>query len=368
MSAYTVYTLEASNITVSGGKELSGYWEGDGSQLEGETITLNNNNWVAVEINDTSNDRFEDWDTDQTLVSETTYNGETHDAGLVVTPEYTVEVQDPDGNIYTLQGFNINEAVQPPGVDAYGTVEGLAFVGEPGGFPPIGVPLTVISTEDYPDTPYDSLVTPQCFTAGCEISTPNGLQKIETLRVGDTVLTKDHGPQTIRWIGQRKFSAGQLAQNTKLRPIRIVKEALGNGLPKRDLLVSRQHRMLMRSKIARRMFDVSEVLVPAIKLINLPGIFIDEQVETVEYFHLLFDQHEIIFAEGAPSESLLTGPQALKGLTPEARAEILSIFPELAEWNPALRSARLIPSGKQQKKLVYRHLKNSRPCLEVFSC
>ncbi|PIE16125.1 MAG: hypothetical protein CSA68_03775 [Rhodobacterales bacterium] len=366
MQTHTIHTLEASNVTVSGGKELSGYTVGGGSHLADQTITLQSDNWVTVDIHDVNNDIFDDNDPSQTLASDITYDGTEYAAGLVVEAEYKVVVKDPDGNLYALLGFNINEPMQDPNGHAYGTVEGLAFVGEPGEFPPIGVPLTVISTKDFPETPYNTLATPQCFTAGCKISTPNGLQKIETLRVGDTVLTKDHGPQTIRWIGQRKFNAGQLAQNTKLRPIRIVQGTLGNGLPKRDLLVSRQHRMLMRSKVARRMFDVSEVLVPAIKLINLPGIFIDEQVETVEYFHLLFDQHEIIFAEGAPSESLLTGPQALKGLTPGARAEILSIFPELAAWNPALQSARLIPSGKQQKKLVDRHLKNSRPCLESF--
>ena len=86
--------------------------------------------------------------------------------------------------------------------------------------------------------------------------------------------------------------------------------------------------MLVKSKIAERMFGVSEVLIPAIKLVGMPGIYIDQDTDCVDYFHLLFDQHEIIFAEGAPTESLFTGPEALRSISPEARYEILQIFPE----------------------------------------
>ncbi len=177
-------------------------------------------------------------------------------------------------------------------------------------------------------------------------------------------MTRDHGAQVIRWAGQRAFDAAQLHRAPRLRPVRILQGALGDGLPERDLLVSRQHRMLLRSGIARRMFNASEVLVPAIKLTSLPGIFIDEEADSVTYYHLLFDRHEILFAEGAPTESLLTGPQALKSLPPQARREILSIFPELADLDAPPKGARLIPNGRQQNRLIARHLKNRRPCIE----
>ena len=132
--------------------------------------------------------------------------------------------------------------------------------------------------------------------------------------------TRDNGPQTVRWIGRRAYGLNALTQNPKLRPIQIKAGALGNGLPERDLLVSRQHRMMADSKIAERMFATREVLIPAIKLTALPDIFIDECIENFEYFQLLFNRHEVIYVEGAPSESLYTGPEALKALNPAARA------------------------------------------------
>ena len=156
-----------------------------------------------------------------------------------------------------------------------------------------------------------------------------------------------------------------LRANPKRLPVCILAGALGEGLPSRDLLVSRQHRMLVNSKIALRMFNSPEVLIPAIKLTALPGIFVDETIEEVEYFHLLFDRHEVIFAEGAPTESLFTGPEALKSLSAAARREIFDIFPELENTTHSPDPARLIPQGRQQAQLVARHLKNDKPLLRA---
>src|SRR5690606_26135810 len=130
------------------------------------------------------------------------------------------------------------------------------------------------------------------------------------------------------------------------------------GLPKRDLTVSRQHRVLIRSKIAQRMFGADEVLIPAIKLVGLDGIEIVEDCRDVIYFHILFDKHQIIFSEDAPTESLFTGPIALQSVPAEARKEIETLFPEITEPDFVARSARPIPEkGAQMKKLVDRHKK-----------
>ena len=200
-----------------------------------------------------------------------------------------------------------------------------------------------------------------CFTAGTLIQTRWGKVPIEELKVGDLIRTSDNGDLPLRWIGQRVISAYMITQNPKLKPVRIMAGALGNGLPKRDLIVSRQHRMLIKSKISHRMLNHREVFISAIKLTGLPGIFVDNEIFETEYFHLLFDQHQIIYAEDAATESLLTGAEALKSLTPAHREEIATIFPDIAEFNFHPKPARYIPDGKLQKKLIFRHHKNNKP-------
>jgi hypothetical protein len=202
-----------------------------------------------------------------------------------------------------------------------------------------------------------------CFTAGTSIRTPSGVQNVEGLKAGDLVLTADNGLQEIRWIGKRRLSNQMLTNAPKLRPVRVCAGALGHGLPVVDLLVSRQHRMLVTSKIALRMFGSESVLVSAIKLTELPGIFVDVDVKEVTYLHILFDNHEVVFAEGAPSESLYVGQEALKSLTSEGREEIYAIFPELYNMTVLPKPARCIPTGRLQKQLITRHSKNEKPVL-----
>ncbi len=128
-----------------------------------------------------------------------------------------------------------------------------------------------------------------CFTRGTLIKTDQGERPIEELAAGDMVLTMDHGYQPIRWIGSTKRAAtGDLA------PILIRKGALGND---RDLRVSPQHRMLLQGWQAELLFGELEVLATAKSLLNDHSILRDEGGE-VEYFHMLFDTHEIIWAEG----------------------------------------------------------------------
>lgn len=214
---------------------------------------------------------------------------------------------------------------------------------------------TGLDPADIPDTP--------CLTRGVLIATPKGPRAIETLSAGDTVTLEDGGTATLRWVGSRRYVAEELRSKPKVRPIRITQGALGGGLPLRDLLVSRQHRMIVRSQITQRMFGAPEVLVAAIKLTSLPGIFVDESTQTVEYFHLLFDRHEIILAEGAPTESLFIGPESMASLPDEARDEICEIFPELKRAQYIAKAARPIPPIKKQKQLVWRHQKNAKQLL-----
>jgi len=356
----TVYALGASQISISNGLSLSGITQGNGSHLRGATITLESNDWEGIEVNDNET-QFADSDRSQRLDGAQDFDGTSYGNNRVVEAEYRLVLEDGDGNRYEALGFNINE----PGVTSFATVEGLAFTGS---FPPIGEPLTVVRTQEGPRVGYDDLAAPPCFTRGCLIDTDKGSLRIEQLKVGDRIKTVFNGFQEIRWIGMTRLPRPILQDRPKFRPIRIVAGALGQGLPTRDLLVSRQHRFMLSSQIVARALGASATLIPAHRLLGLPGVFeTDDEIESVEYFHILFDQHEIIYSEGAPSESLHPGAEAQKTLPSETLAELFALFPELANEHETRRTALPLLSSDDEKSIVARHLRNGKPLLDNLS-
>ncbi|MFC0341641.1 Hint domain-containing protein [Paracoccus niistensis] len=193
-----------------------------------------------------------------------------------------------------------------------------------------------------------------CFTRGTIIETDKGPRAIETLRAGDLVWTLDAGHQPIRWIGETRLDAQALTRAPQLRPIRIAAGALGNGTPTRDLLVSPQHRILLKSKIALRMFGAAEVLVAAKQLLSIDGI---EQVEAeaVDYVHFLCGSHQVVLSNGALTESMYAGAQALAAVSPAARDEILTLFPDICGGLEVMEPARVLVPGSRARRLAQRH-------------
>lgn len=215
--------------------------------------------------------------------------------------------------------------------------------------------VTSITSTNYNGLYHQNMQEFACFAAGTQIETPRGERPIETLGVGDCVVTMDRGAQPIRWIGQSTvLGLGAMA------PVRISKGALGQGLPAADLLVSQQHRILMRSPIAERMTGQADVLIAAKALVPLHGIDIVAKVAPITYFHMLFDHHELVTSNGAISESLLPGPQAMEMLGPHNAREIQTILKRKPTVNAAV-PARLILSGKQRRQAILRHIKNAKP-------
>ena len=206
---------------------------------------------------------------------------------------------------------------------------------------------------------YDAQSFVPCFTAGTMIDTPDGPRAVETLMVGDLVLTRDHGAQPIRWTGRRTLSAAELAGNERLRPVRIAAGALGVNMPAQDLVVSPQHRILVRSTIAQRMFDSNEVLIAAKHLVAVPGID-HEPAGDVTYVHIMFDQHQIVTSNGAETESLFAGKMALEALGPDAAAEIFALFPELRDKADAYAPARALIEGRRGREAARRHAQNGQ--------
>ncbi|WP_163026001.1 Hint domain-containing protein [Chachezhania antarctica] len=153
-----------------------------------------------------------------------------------------------------------------------------------------------------------------CFVAGTRISTPSGTRPVETLAIGDLVMTRDNGVQPVRWIGSRTIEPEVMRRRKKLRTIRIEAGALGQNLPRETLRVSAQHRILISTADAELMFGAGEVLVPAVALLGLPGVSREDTAGTVTYFHFLMDRHEIVTANGIEAESLYSGDVALRAL------------------------------------------------------
>jgi hypothetical protein len=161
---------------------------------------------------------------------------------------------------------------------------------------------------------------PVCFTPGTLIEVPGGRCPVDRLSPGDPVLTRDHGPRPLRHVARARFAAQGAAA-----PVRFARGALGND---RAFEVSQQHRMLLTGWRAELLFGEAEVLVPAVHLVDGHRIRL-RTGGTVEYLHLIFDRHEIVIADGIPSESCFPGPALMARADRAAQAELQCLFPGL---------------------------------------
>jgi hypothetical protein len=99
-----------------------------------------------------------------------------------------------------------------------------------------------------------------CFTTGTMIKADRCERPIDDLVAGDRVMTRDHGLQTVRWVGSRTIPAiGDTA------PIAFEAGTLGCS---RRLLVSPNHRILIAGAMAELVCGDDELLISAKRLIN----------------------------------------------------------------------------------------------------
>ena len=175
-----------------------------------------------------------------------------------------------------------------------------------------------------------------CFTEQTLIKTRRGEVPAAQLRLGDMVLTRNHGYQPIRWIGTRQLDGTQLEMNPALNPVVIRAGALGVNTPERDLIVSPQHRVLIGGGRAQLWFGEDEVFVAADNLTCLNGV---EKLrpETVTYVHIMFDRHQIVSSDGAWTESYQPGDMTLGDMDEAQRRELFAIFPELFDGKAGQR-------------------------------
>ncbi|MGI3169116.1 Hint domain-containing protein [Pseudooceanicola sp. C21-150M6] len=163
-----------------------------------------------------------------------------------------------------------------------------------------------------------------CFTPGTVISTPRGPKLIEALREGDLVSTRDSGPREILWMGRRRLSGARLALEPDLCPVCIGPGSFGIQRPDQSLLVSPDHRLLLRGGAARALFNTSEVLVCARDLLNGTTVTRATGLRSVEYIHLMLATHEVIWANRVETESFHPGSADFSELDPGDRSRLLS--------------------------------------------
>ena len=154
-----------------------------------------------------------------------------------------------------------------------------------------------------------------CFCKGTKVTTDRGEIKVENLKSGDLIKTLDHGMQPLSLVLKRIVTPEELKKKSKLYPIKFNKGSLGNGLPKRALKVSRQHRLALTRLNQTETVEDGAILLSAIHLVELPGVSIFKKDHAIEYYHLVFDKHQIIFAEGCKTESFFPGKIAIKSLS-----------------------------------------------------
>lgn len=169
-----------------------------------------------------------------------------------------------------------------------------------------------------------------CFTPGTMIRTRGGLKPVEQITEGDFVQTKDNGCQEVLWTGARRITGARLYAMPHLSPIRLRAGSLDNDVPDAGLLVSPDHRVMIKGARARALFNTDELLVAARDLVNDQSIYVDRSMREVRYIHMLLPSHQVVFANGVETESFHPASSGFDSLDPEDRARLFSRLPEIA--------------------------------------
>jgi hypothetical protein len=196
--------------------------------------------------------------------------------------------------------------------------------------------------------PGAAAVTFVCFTPGTPIETSDGPVDVADLRPGDMVVTRDNGAQPIQHVLHRTASFGK-RDNTH-KPILLSSGCLGPDMPRENLVVSPQHRVLLSGPLCREMFDAEEVLAPAKGLLGLRGVRQKKGVDSVDYIALVLEQHEVVTASNYPSETLLLAPYTIETLCKDHKDLLGAHLSKLAKAHAT--PARPLLSVRQTKNWV----------------
>ncbi len=166
--------------------------------------------------------------------------------------------------------------------------------------------------------------------AGANLRTPCGLRRIENIRKGDLIVTRDHGLQPVRMVWTRTVSEAELAADPALAAVVLKPRAIGPMMPQRDLRIGGGHRILIPGW---RLLDVDETTPCLVAARDVAGMsdaaYVDRSVGEVTYYNVVFDSHQVICANGLPVESFLPCPATMSDVDRKVSETIRQLFPEL---------------------------------------
>jgi hypothetical protein len=194
-------------------------------------------------------------------------------------------------NVYQTQYSASNISETSDGTNNYILTNGPVAVGDTFTIPSTG---STTSTAFVPNPAFET--DPTCFVSGTMIRTVDGDVAVEALRVGDLVVTSSGAHRPIRWLGHRTLDLRNHPAPANVQPIRIAADAFAPARPARDLFVSPGHSICV---------DIlGEILIPAAVLVNGSTVA-QVEVESVTYWHVELDSHDVLIAENLPAESYL---------------------------------------------------------------
>ena len=186
-------------------------------------------------------------------------------------------------------------------------------------------------TTDGPEPAGPGGVPPIGIGAGANLRVPGGWRRIENLRRGDLVVTRDHGMQPVRRIWKQTVAVAAMRADPALAPIRFRPRAIGPMMPRRDVLLGGGHRVLVPACCLAGARDARGRLIAAGEIAGRSDAVHADLAARVTYHVLVFDCPQVVQAEGLPVESFEATASALAGLAPAWREDLLQLFPELAK-------------------------------------
>ena len=346
----SVYIIDEANLQYSTDTDPPSSWT-DGVPTESGTTASVEPTFIRVtsgqhgslvDITDTENDGVFDENRNSLEVQAQTINGGAEHIWV----DYYLEVTDPeDGSTFRVYAVSTS----PTPSNGPNDTGQIGYVSEEPLRPGVDYIVTgsgsTHSTSQGGEEPFYSDLTEFCFCTGTRIMTRDGWQAVETLEIGSEVWTRDHGYKPVGWIGITQ------AQGPSTDIIRFAPDSVGNKDP---LCVSPNHRMVVSNWRSQLMLGQDEVLIPAKNLVDGTTVTVENRTN-VQFVHLMFDQHEIINAEGALTESFFVGDYSASALDAAAREEILALFPQLRDLRELEYSTALPLAKKYEASLVSVH-------------